>query len=162
MRIMIFARLATIIIFFLGISLWKAHGAGSVHLTEVQIAPAADVQKMPTVRIYFDHDSAALTDSGRQLVDSIISLDSIISNGDRTILIVGNTDASYGDSESRQLGQRRAEAVRKALEDNGVSGSRIKIVNYGKARPQVSAPTGIHVPQNERVDVFENNNGLAE
>ena len=51
------------------------------------------------------------------------------------IMIEGHTDARGTREYNLALGQRRAVAVRKFLESQGVDPSRISTVSYGKGRP---------------------------
>lgn len=69
------------------------------------------------------------------------------------ILVAGHTD-STGSSESNQkLSERRANAVKSLLINNGVSGDRIVAKGYGKTQPIASNDTAAGRQQNRRVKI---------
>ena len=82
---------------------------------------------------------------------------------DRQISIEGHTDAIGSEAYNQQLSERRAENVAIALEDSGVSRSRITIHGFGERYPVVpnSNPDGTDNPagreKNRRVEVVIQN-----
>jgi peptidoglycan-associated lipoprotein len=56
-------------------------------------------------------------------------------NADRRISIEGHTDERGGREYNLALGQRRAEAVRRALVLLGVADNRLEAVSFGKEKP---------------------------
>ena len=51
------------------------------------------------------------------------------------ILIGGYCDERGSAEYNMVLGQNRADALRKALTDDGVNASRIRVISYGKEKP---------------------------
>jgi peptidoglycan-associated lipoprotein len=51
------------------------------------------------------------------------------------VAIEGHTDERGSTEYNLALGQKRADAVRKYLSNNGVAKDRIKTTSYGKERP---------------------------
>ncbi len=72
----------------------------------------------------------------------------------RSIRIEGYTDSSGTESSNLDLSQRRADAVRDFLIDNGISPRRITARGYGKAAPVASNTTLAGRRENRRVEVI--------
>jgi outer membrane protein OmpA-like peptidoglycan-associated protein len=72
---------------------------------------------------------------------------------DRKIVVEGHTDNVGGDAFNLQLSEARAESVRNALIENGVSPDLISAVGFGKAKPVASNETASGRQQNRRVEV---------
>ena len=56
-------------------------------------------------------------------------------NGNAKIQIEGHCDQRGGIQYNIALGEKRAKAVKRYLEDQGVKGSRIETISFGKERP---------------------------
>lgn len=69
------------------------------------------------------------------------------------IRIEGNTDERGGAEYNLALGQRRSEAVLKALKIYGVKDSQMEAVSYGKERPKASGHDESAWAQNRRADL---------
>jgi OmpA-OmpF porin, OOP family len=74
-------------------------------------------------------------------------------NSTRNVLIEGHTDSIGSESYNLDLSQRRAEAVRNFLVQNGISSERIVARGYGKAYPVASNNTEAGRQQNRRVEI---------
>ena len=72
----------------------------------------------------------------------------------RSIRIEGYTDSRGPESYNLDLSQRRADAVRDFLVDNGISPRRITARGYGKADPVASNATLAGRRENRRVEVI--------
>jgi len=72
----------------------------------------------------------------------------------RSIRIDGYTDSSGTESSNLDLSQRRADAVRDFLIENGISPRRITARGYGKANPIASNTTLAGRRENRRVEVI--------
>jgi peptidoglycan-associated lipoprotein len=83
--------------------------------------------------VYFDFDSYSLKTDYQPLVQ--MHANYLLNYPNRRVLIQGNTD-DIGTSEyNLALGQKRAEAVRRALTVLGVPDSRIEAVSLGEEQP---------------------------
>lgn len=72
---------------------------------------------------------------------------------DRQVVIEGYTDNIGSVSANRDLSQRRADAVRNFLIQNGVDAARISALGYGEASPLTPNATEAGRLQNRRVEV---------
>ncbi|MFA5669526.1 MAG: OmpA family protein [Balneolaceae bacterium] len=105
--------------------------------------------------VLFDFDSATLKSGANKAVSELASF--MQEYPKRTIQIEGFTD-SVGSAEYNQnLSQRRAEALKNALMNNGVSGQRIRTIGYGKEYPVASNATEAGKQQNRRVEIIISN-----
>src|SRR5260363_118742 len=71
----------------------------------------------------------------------------------RRILIQGNTDERGTSEYNLALGQKRAEAVRRALALMGVNGEQMEAVSLGKEKPQAFGHDEAAWSQNRRADI---------
>jgi OmpA-OmpF porin, OOP family len=74
-------------------------------------------------------------------------------NPTRQVLIEGHTDSTGSEVHNLELSQRRAEAVRTFLSDNGISPARLTVRGYGEAYPIAPNTTAAGRQQNRRVDI---------
>lgn len=69
-------------------------------------------------------------------------------------LIEGHTDSIGSDSLNLALSERRADAVRSALVDSGISADRVTTRGYGEAFPVASNDTAASRQLNRRVEII--------
>ncbi len=107
--------------------------------------------------VLFETDRAVLK-PGAEL--SLAKLaDFLQEHPDRKVLIEGHTDNRGSEEYNRQLSQRRAEAVARALQAQGVSAGRITATGLGENYPVASNDTASGRQQNRRVEVIIQNQG---
>ena len=68
------------------------------------------------------------------------------------VSVEGNADERGSSEYNLALGQKRAEAVRKALVILGVPDARIEAVSFGEEKPKATCPEEKCWSQNRRVD----------
>lgn len=73
---------------------------------------------------------------------------------ERQAMIEGHTDSMGSESYNLELSQRRADAVRDFLMQNGVKSSQITTRGYGKTSPVASNDTAAGRQQNRRVEII--------
>jgi peptidoglycan-associated lipoprotein len=101
--------------------------------------------------VYFDYDSYAVRNDGKQVVESHSSY--LGRNKGRKILIQGNTDDRGGTEYNVALGQKRAEAVRKAMAALGVPESQMEAVSLGETKPKALGGGEAAWTENRRADI---------
>jgi len=101
--------------------------------------------------VYFDFDSFAI----RTEFQSALENHARILKSDKTkkISIDGHTDERGGREYNLSLGQKRSEAVRKALALLGVSENQMEAVSFGKEKPAVEGSTEAAMEKNRRAEI---------
>jgi len=101
--------------------------------------------------IYFDFDSAAIRAEYNDAVAAHAA--NLVANPGTTIRLEGHTDERGSREYNIGLGERRAQAVRRALMLQGVRGEQITTVSYGEERPAVTGSDEEAWAMNRRVDI---------
>ena len=101
--------------------------------------------------IYFDVDSYVVKDEFNAVIDAHGKY--LVSRPDRKVLIQGNTDERGGSEYNLALGQKRADAVRRALALKGVPDSQMEAVSFGKEKPKALGSTEEAWKENRRADI---------
>ncbi|CAJ0794436.1 Peptidoglycan-associated lipoprotein [Ralstonia condita] len=101
--------------------------------------------------IYFDFDSYSVKSEYQGLLSQHSRY--LQSHNQRKVLIQGNTDERGTSEYNLALGQKRAEAVRRALSSMGVPDSQMEAVSLGKEKPQATGHDEASWAQNRRADI---------
>lgn len=72
---------------------------------------------------------------------------------DRRVRVEGYTDSTGSEEYNQQLSQKRAEAVRSALLNQGISSDRIEVQGFGEAYPVASNDDATGRQRNRRVEI---------
>ena len=88
--------------------------------------------------IYFDYDSFVIKPEAQGTVEAHARF--LSANKARKLVIEGSTDERGGREYNLALGQKRAEAVRRALGLLGATDAQVEAVSFGEEKP---AATGI-------------------
>jgi peptidoglycan-associated lipoprotein len=121
-------------------------------VTAAQVDPLNDPKGILVKRsVYFDYDSYVVKDEFKALVEAHAKY--LVANKGRKILIQGNTDERGGREYNLALGQKRAEAVRKALALLSVSESQVEAVSLGKEKPKATGSDEASWAENRRADI---------
>lgn len=83
--------------------------------------------------IHFEYDSAVLGAEAKSALSSNAEI--MKTNSSLKVQIEGHCDQRGGTEYNIALGERRANAVKKYLEDMKVPGARMTTISYGKERP---------------------------
>jgi peptidoglycan-associated lipoprotein len=119
---------------------------------QVNVDPLNDPNSPLAKRsIYFDFDSYAVRDDYQPLLQQHSQY--LKSHPDRHVLIQGNTDERGTSEYNLALGQKRAEAVRRAMSLLGVADSQMGAVSLGKEKPQATGHDESSWAQNRRADL---------
>lgn len=95
--------------------------------------PPAAVPAPVLTDVFFDFDRYTLRSDGQAALEADFKM--IQGMGGRKLVIEGHCDERGTAEYNLVLGERRAHAVERYLENLGVSASEIQIVSYGKERP---------------------------
>jgi peptidoglycan-associated lipoprotein len=101
--------------------------------------------------IYFDYDSDAIKPEFRNMIEAHAKF--IRANSGRRVNIEGHTDERGGREYNLALGQRRAEAVRRAFGLLGVPDTQIEAVSFGKEKPAVPGSDEAAWSKNRRAEI---------
>ncbi|MGR4870174.1 peptidoglycan-associated lipoprotein Pal [Variovorax sp. LARHSF232] len=129
-------------------------GGAASGVAPVSVDPSAQTAAGPVGvarLVYFDYDSYTIKPEFQSLIDGHARF--LKANTQRRISIEGHTDERGGREYNLALGQKRSEAVRRALTLLGVSDNQIEAVSFGKEKAAVQG-TGEDVwAQNRRAEI---------
>ena len=98
--------------------------------------PLASITAPVLVRnVFYEFDSAALTDESTAALDSLTAL--LNENPNVTIELSAHCDYRGNDQYNERLSQRRAESVVRYLIEHGIAADRLTPKGYGEYRPKV-------------------------
>jgi peptidoglycan-associated lipoprotein len=101
--------------------------------------------------VYFDFDSFVVKDEYRGLLEAHARY--LAANKTRKVVLQGNTDERGGREYNLALGQKRAEAVRKAMVALGVPDSQLEAVSFGEEKPKATGSDEAALAENRRADI---------
>lgn len=101
--------------------------------------------------IYFDFDSYLVKPEYASVVNSHVQF--LSSRKTTKITVEGHTDSSGGREYNLALGQKRAEAVRRAMALSGLSESQIEAVSFGKEKPADLGGDDAAAAKNRRAEI---------
>ena len=101
--------------------------------------------------IYFDYDSYVIKPEFQALVESHARF--IKANAARKVAVEGHTDERGGREYNLALGQKRAEALRRALGLLGVADAQVEAVSFGKEKPSDRGSNEASWAQNRRAEI---------
>lgn len=101
--------------------------------------------------IYFDFDSYLVKPEYASVVNSHVQF--LSSRKTTKISVEGHTDSSGGREYNLALGQKRAEAVRRAMALSGLSESQIEAVSFGKEKPADLGGDDAAAANNRRAEI---------
>lgn len=101
--------------------------------------------------VLFGTDLARLNSGGMRTAQQLGAV--LQQNPQRTVLIEGFTDSTGTSPHNLELSERRADSVRNALMDQGVTRERIVIRGYGESFPVAANDTAANRQMNRRVEI---------
>ena len=134
-------------------------GGAGPGATESRVAPVAADSAASTAAgpvnvprlLYFDYDSYVIKPEFQSLIDAHARF--LKANNSRRVALEGHTDDRGGREYNLALGQRRAEAVRRALGLLGVPDTQMEAVSYGKEKAAVPGTDESAWAKNRRVEI---------
>ena len=101
--------------------------------------------------IYFEFDSFAIRPEYQAIIET--SARNLKANKNQRISIEGHTDERGGREYNLALGQKRADAVRKALSLLGVADAQMESVSFGKEKPAATGDSEMAMEKNRRAEI---------
>lgn len=101
--------------------------------------------------IYFEYDSYDVSPEYQPVVAAHTGY--LASHGGRTVTLEGHGDERGSSEYNIALGERRARAVARLMELQGVGEDQIQIVSYGEEKPATSGHDEAAWRQNRRVEI---------
>ncbi len=102
--------------------------------------------------VYFDYDSYVIKPEFQSLIETHARF--LKANATRKVNIEGHTDERGGREYNLALGQRRSEAVRRAMGLLGVPDAQLEAVSFGKEKPATPGSDEAAWAQNRRAELF--------
>ena len=114
---------------------------------------AADAAAMATKEriVYFDFDSYVIRAEARPVIEAHARR--LRADAKLRVALEGHTDERGGREYNLGLGQKRADAVRKALSLQGVADTQMEAVSFGKEKPAVPGTSEAAMQENRRVEI---------
>jgi peptidoglycan-associated lipoprotein len=119
----------------------------SIDPSAANLAGPAGVTKV----ILFDYDSFAIKPEYQSAIDAHARF--LNANKSRKMAIDGHTDERGGREYNLALGQKRSEAVRKALNLLGVADAQMEAVSFGEEKPADAAASEAAYAKNRRAEL---------
>lgn len=114
--------------------------------------PSSSAAGRPTPNIvYFDFDSFVVRPEFASLIEGHAKY--LLADRSRRAAVEGHTDERGGREYNLALGQRRAEAVRRALGLLGVQDAQVEAVSFGKEKPVAQGSTEDARARNRRAEI---------
>lgn len=132
----------------------SAVGPASRNVAPVALAPADAAGAGPAGIgrvIYFDYDSFVIKPEFQAVIDGHARF--LNANKSRRISIEGHTDERGGREYNLALGQKRAEAVRRALSLLGVTEAQVEPVSFGEEKPLSTGASEDAFAKNRRAEI---------
>ena len=126
-------------------------GADSAAGEEGAEAPGPLEGMLAKRTIYFDFDSSEIRGEGTDIVAAHAKY--LSKNGPMKVRLEGHTDERGSREYNIGLGERRAQAVRRALLLQGAAEGQISTVSYGEERPAVAGSDEAAWAKNRRVEI---------
>lgn len=131
----------------------KPAPTSSSNVQSVVITPHLDPKNAisSSRSVFFDYDVFAIKPDFTKMIE--LHGKYLASNAKLSIRVEGNADERGGAEYNLALGQKRAEAVVRALKFYGVKDSQVEAVSWGKEKPKNPGHDEAAWAQNRRVDL---------
>ena len=126
-------------------------GRGGESTASVAVTVAEPAGPPGPFIVFFEWDSAELTAQARTVVTE--AAEAYRQFGVSRVSVVGHTDRSGSGRYNTGLALRRAEAVRDALQQQGVDPNAIDVAGRGEDDPLIATADDAREPQNRRVTI---------
>lgn len=129
----------------------QSGGADLRNVSPVQV-PSTDTEQPAAMArvVYFDYDSFEVRPEYASTLEANAKY--LAANRSRRLALEGHTDERGGREYNLALGQKRAEAVRRALTLLGVSDAQVEPVSFGEEKPAMNGFNEASYAKNRRVE----------
>lgn len=128
--------------------------SGSVSAAELAAqkaaADAAAVAALQSV-FYFDFDKSVVKQDGLAALEKHAAY--LVATPNASVRLEGHADERGTREYNMALGERRAQAVARILQVNGVNANQIETISYGEEKPAVLGHNSEFWAQNRRVEL---------
>jgi peptidoglycan-associated lipoprotein len=111
----------------------------------------AALQKLRGVSVFFEFDSATLSKDAQESLGAVADI--LVKHPELKVRIEGNADERGSEQYNLALGQRRADAAKKYLDNLGVKRAQITAISFGAEKPKATGHDEEAWKQNRRDDV---------
>lgn len=118
-----------------------------IDASDASVAGPANTAKI----VYFDFDSYVVKPEFQSAIEAHAKY--LSASKSRKMAIEGHTDERGGREYNLALGQKRAEAVRRALGLLGVTDLQIEAVSFGKEKPAAAGSDEESMAKNRRAEI---------
>lgn len=129
----------------------NAVGTNNVKSVDISQADKDLAMRLATRTIYFDYDSFAIRSEFQAVIEAHARF--IRADKNKKVVLEGHTDERGGREYNLALGQKRAEAVRRALVLQGVGENQVEAVSFGKEKPAVAGNSDAAMEKNRRAEI---------
>jgi peptidoglycan-associated lipoprotein len=128
-----------------------ANGAGVGDTGEGTEVPGPQEGLLAKRIVYFDFDSSEIRGEATEIVAAHAK--HLASNPNVRVRLEGHTDERGSREYNIGLGERRAQAVKRALMLQGAADTQLSTVSYGEERPAAAGSDESAWTQNRRVEI---------
>lgn len=111
---------------------------------------SAEIQKLEKQSVYFDFDKSVVRPEYHDVVRN--QAEFIKAHKNDIVTVEGNCDERGSSEYNLALGSRRAKAVAKSLEIDGVPAAQIKVLSFGEEKPRLLCHEEKCWKENRRAD----------
>ena len=131
----------------------KAGGVSEVAPVVVEAKDPLTDPNSPLAKrsVYFQYDSFVVQPEFQAVVENHARY--LTENKNRRVVIEGNTDERGGREYNLALGQKRADAVRRALATLGVEDAQMESISFGEEKPRALGADEASMAENRRADL---------
>lgn len=105
----------------------------------------------PAYMVFFDWDKSNINADAAKVLDEVAA--TVAKSGLGHIAVTGHADRSGTDQYNVGLSERRAESVRKALAERGVTSAEVSLDWKGESAPLTPTADGVREPTNRRAEI---------
>ena len=128
-----------------------AVGKGGVVSVDLSQSAKDDAMRATNRIVYFDYDSYVIRPEFQSVLEAHARF--IKSDKNRKVALEGHTDERGGREYNLALGQKRAEAVRRAMALLGVADNQLEAVSFGKEKPAALGGSEADMEKNRRAEI---------